>query len=569
MLGQSSNTKYKKISDFKTSADYLKYLYKDANGVVFRAYVDGKGDFHQHKHPYSLTDNFYNLDFSGDNQYISMQTFLSKKKEKPVRRNENIKRINAFYVDLDVYKIGLSKEQVLLKLHDEYIGSIIPTPTFIIDSGRGMYLIWKLANEDLKTQSRWEVVENYLIDALAPLGADNAVRDLARVLRIPFTGNSKSKSNVHILEFCDLVYTIRDIAIEYGLACKKKTGEKKPATSKQIWAVQNIVATECVQAPDLSDRKATALWLADYAKILASHKKDTKISAKSKIKISFRNRTRSLTGYCADLLSLMSMRKGEDCRRENALFLYRLWNYEIYHDANLALTATLEFNRALDRPLPEKTVIKATESAERKVNNGATYAFKVSTLIRFLDITTEELSHLTYLSKGEASRPKNADDGQARDRKDENHACYKRRLEKKGDSLKCDKITMRRMKIADMLAEGLTAEEIMKSLSISRATYYRDMACLASDSKKEDNVPACDLSSEFEASEDVQEASTEDTSLPHEKEDVKITEKGGVSYFQCIIYELHNGVVPYRLFVALIVSFGGFEAGDGKPPPAD
>ncbi len=75
--------------------------------------------------------------------YASLNTYIGKK-----RRVATLKKINAVYVDLDVYNKNLTKAQALVWLHEEYYDKIIPAPTYVIDSGRGLYLIWKLKNED-------------------------------------------------------------------------------------------------------------------------------------------------------------------------------------------------------------------------------------------------------------------------------------------------------------------------------------------------------------------------------------------------------------------------------------
>lgn len=554
MLGVSSNTKYKKIEDFKCSADYLSYLYKDANGVVFRMFADNCGVFHQHNTPYSLTERFYEFDFGGNDQYISMQTFLSKKGGKPTRSRECVKRINAFYVDIDCYKVGLTKGQVITALQEEYYGKIIPTPTFVIDSGRGLYLVWKLANEDKNAQSRWERVENFLVNKLEMLGADCGVHDLPRVLRIPFSKNSKSNTIVKILEFNDVVYKIRDIENEYGLSLHKKQYKKIPASKKQKWAVRKIVLSRGVKSPDLSDRKATAEWLSNYSFDIIENKGthyQKNISSTPKDNVKY------LSGCRKDLVTLMSRRKGADCRRENALFLYRLWTYEATKDANLALEATLDFNRSLDCPLPEKAVISATRSAQRKIDKGETYSFKHSSLIKFLSITKEELISLFPLSEIGGFLRKNSDDGQnARDRKKQNHVYYKRCLEKKGETLKKDKIFTRREKIKELIERGVSYDEIISELSISRATLYRDMAYLSS--------------SETETI----SQKTTDESENHAKERCEKTSKKVFSKFKSVYYKMHSVAVPYRhisssrrFLRSFIFRSSGFSGAGGGAPP--
>lgn len=120
---------------------------------------------------------------------------------------------------------------------------------------------------------------------------------------------------------------------------------------------------------------------------------------------------RILQGYCNDMETLFSMRRGADCKREIALFLYRLFIYDITGDKDLALERTLAFNADLSCPFSESYVIRATRSAETKINKGDTYHYKRETIIEVLEITNEEMKHLTYL----------VNDMERRDRKQKNN----------------------------------------------------------------------------------------------------------------------------------------------------
>src|SRR5699024_1984471 len=66
------------------------------------------------------------------NSYNSMNTFFI-----PKRGNHNVRHLNAFFVDLDTYNVGISKKEALRQIDYLIEMDRIPTPTFIIDSGRG------------------------------------------------------------------------------------------------------------------------------------------------------------------------------------------------------------------------------------------------------------------------------------------------------------------------------------------------------------------------------------------------------------------------------------------------
>ena len=77
------------------------------------------------------------LKFDKDNVCITLNTFY-----KTYRRIEYLRELNALFIDLDTYKTDFTKEQILMNLNENYFWKNIPTPNFIIDSGRGLYLIW-------------------------------------------------------------------------------------------------------------------------------------------------------------------------------------------------------------------------------------------------------------------------------------------------------------------------------------------------------------------------------------------------------------------------------------------
>lgn len=474
MLGISAGLNQRTITDFKEPTDYIEYLFKGIRGWICRGQL-----MPEYRQTMYRFNGLMQGQFAGEsNVYISMNTFF--KNERTV---DCLKRLNALYVDIDCYKLGLEKADVLAELEDNYFDSIIPMPTFVVDSGRGLYLVWKLRNEDRNALPRWTKVQNFLIDALKEFGADPACRDSARILRIPFSRNTKSGTDVKILEFNDITYSIAEIQQEYGIAEKKKyrraDGEQthpyNTATEPMRRYAVQLALKLGEELPDFNDFAATREWIAKMTVNMPSrpHREDKAIhfAPKTSTKI-----CRILQGYCNDMETLFSMRRGADCKREIALFLYRLFCYDMTGDKDLALERTLAFNAALSCPLSEAYVIRATRSAERKIDKGDTYHYKRETIMKVLEITSEEMKHLTYL----------VGDVERRGRKQENNRkAYLDRLAAAGKETKAESREKRRSAILAMQKKGKSAQEIMESLSISRATYYREIAAIAANSALE------------------------------------------------------------------------------------
>lgn len=465
MLGQSAGLKQRQIDDFKSAADYIQYLFSGIRGWICRGQIEG--EYSQQMYRYNgLLGSVH----TGKNIYISMNTFFE-----PERTVYKLKRLNALYVDIDCYKLGLNKLSLFYQLEQDFFETEIPVPTFVIDSGRGLYLIWKLQNEDRNALPRWTKVQKYLTDKLKSLGADPACKDSARILRLPFTTNDKSGTEVSILQFNDLTYTISEIQNEYQIVqkYKRKDGEKthpyNTATEPMRRYAAQLADKLGAELPDFEDFAATREWIAKMRVSMPfrPHSEDKSIYIDPKNDTTM---CRILRGYCTDLENLFAMRQGADCKREIALFLYRLFTYDITGDKEFALEKTLSFNAALSCPFSDEYVIRATKSAEAKIDKGDTYHYKVETIIDVLDITSEEMSRLVYL----------VNPGRRKERKQENNRkAYIDRLTAVGKETKAETQEKRRSAMIVMQKEGKSREEIMQELSISRATYYREMAAIA------------------------------------------------------------------------------------------
>lgn len=528
MLGTSAGLKQRKITDFKEPTDYINYLFNGIRGWICKGKID-KG----YSQCMFRFNGLMQENFAGENNtYISMNTFF--KNERTV---DCLKRLNTLYVDIDCYKLAQDKRRVFAELKESYFDSIIPIPTFVIDSGRGLYLVWKLRNEDRNALPRWTKVQEYLIDALKGFGADSACRDAARILRVPFTRNSKSGTYVKVLEFNDVTYNISEIQQEYGIAEKKaykrsdgeKTHPYNTATEPmRRYAIQ--LATKLGKnLPDFDNFLETKKWISKM-KLTITEKKRCDCKTTTKMR-------QILQGYCKDLEILFSLRSGENCKREIALFLYRLFCYEMTGNKKIALEHTLAFNASLSCPFPESYVIRATKSAEKKIDKGDTYHYKRETIMDVLEITKEEMKHLIYFVGKEQRQER---------KKNNNRETYLKHLTENGKITKAESREKRRSAIIAMQKKGKSAQEIMCELSISKATYYREVAEIAAKRDEEKGKDA--LQESTEKAMNIAENAAEDITV------VKKQIENKVSKIQPYHYE--SKALPCR------TGFSGFRIGD-------
>ena len=412
--------KQKDKENLSLSVKYINIIHGDSKGWITKAKICDK-EYKQWHYKYK---DLIELKFDEDNVYITLNTFY-----KTYRRIECIKELNALFIDLDIYKTGFTKEQILMNLNENYFKQSMPIPNFIIDSGRGLYLIWLIKKVPSMALPLWEAVEEYFYKTLKEFGADRQALDATRILRVPGSFNSKTHTEVKIIDNYDYLYELREIQNEY--------------------------------MPELSE-------------------KAPKRRGRPK-KVSFIYRERSLYyTRLQDLIKLCELReyhlKGH---REFILFLYRYYLCYFTEDTEKSLNDTIELNNMFKQPLREQEVIRATKSAEKVyLSKNKDYKYKNETLINLLQISDDEQREMkTIISKEEYKRRKQIRDREYQNSKyDSKNAKvkYKNKLKQNGKITKEEEISLRRVRIKDLLGKGLKQKGICTQLNISKDTYLRD-----------------------------------------------------------------------------------------------
>ena len=101
------------------------------------------------------------------------------------RRVDLLRSLRAVYVDLD----GCTDWKGVLEFLSE-LG--LPSPTLIVESGRGLHLYWLLEPTPAKALPVWQALQDFLVSKLQAFGSDPSARDCTRVLRIVGSVNSKN-----------------------------------------------------------------------------------------------------------------------------------------------------------------------------------------------------------------------------------------------------------------------------------------------------------------------------------------------------------------------------------------
>lgn len=401
-----------KVDSIDESMEYIDIIHGESKGWITKAEISENKEFSQwHYH----LEDLLKQDFNKEDTYISMSTFY-----KPMRRIETIKELTCNFIDLDTYKTGFTKKQILMNLEENYFNKIIPTPNVIIDTGRGLALIWIIEKVPYMALPLWKAVQEYLYSQLKEFGADRKALDATRILRVAGSINSKSGTRVTILEKYEYKYTLREIQDEF--------------------------------LPDLNE--------------------DRKNKKGRPKKVVYIHRERSLyQGRILDLVKLCELRnydvKGQ---REIILFLYRYYLCYFYEDEKKALEDVLELNSVFTHPLSERELTRATNSAEKVFKSkDKQYKYKNETLIELLEISEYEQTHMKIIIGKEEYKRRN---------NEYNKNKYKRKLKEEGRLTEKEKIEQRRERIKDLLDKGLTQKQIYNTLKISKRTCINDIKVL-------------------------------------------------------------------------------------------
>ena len=407
--------KQKDKENLSLSVKYINIIHGDSKGWITKAKICDK-EYKQWHYKYK---DLIELKFDEYNVYITLNTFY-----KTYRRIECIKELNALFIDLDTYKTGFTKEQILINLNENHFKQSMPIPNFIIDSGRGLYLIWLIKKVPSMALPLWKAVEEYFYKTLKEFGADRQALDATRILRVPGSFNSKTHTEVKIIDNYDYLYELREIQSEY--------------------------------MPELSEK----------APVRRGRPK----------KVLFVHRKRSLYhARILDIIKLCELREYDlKGHRELILFLYRYYLCYFTEDIEKALYDTLELNSMFRQPLSEKEVTRATKSAEKVYKEqNKDYKYKNETLINLLEITDEEQKEMkTIISKDEYRRRKRLRNNKAYDSKKAKEK-YKNKLKINGKSTKKEQIELQRNKIKSLREQGFKNKEISQKLNITQKTLER------------------------------------------------------------------------------------------------
>ena len=351
----------------------------------------------------------------------------------------NLLCINAIPVDVDYKKIkelkGLEPHQVIKLLEMDFFESKIPTPSFI-EYGNQIRLIYSIETcyipkfrDNVLTLARR--ISEVFSQELKEYGAEK--QNLESYFRIPGSINSKNGAEVKVFFYDDAIrYTLRELQElwldELPKWYKKRKGRVQ--APKKVVKLHNVYSLNCNR-------------LMDFEKIQSYLNSIGVSELRARLCFLYRN-------Y---ILIKLKYQNGE----------FKAEDYE------LAKEEMLKFNNNFNEPLRGHII----ESATRVVNYRQ-YLYKNETLIDFLELDYELCERLGLESIYKIKTRQEIEKDYYKRNSDDKKKKYQEKLRADGKVSEKEKLSQRRAKIKDLLAQGLKQKDICSQLDISKPTYVRD-----------------------------------------------------------------------------------------------
>lgn len=355
--------------------DHLKALHEGSHPAGFAhlevVAQDGKRDFKQKR--VEKLDSWRQVDsLNGLEDVFVAINPLYMPAGRARRTNDNVSQVNWLWVDIDCASGAPDWAYAMtLKLETRVIGKLLPDPTMIVSSGRGLWLFWGISPISAKYidgMAIWRQLMNQFGEVLRPYGADRGSTDPARLMRLAGSVNSKSGQKVSIQRRGFEPYDIKELAERYLPAVKRP--EKGKRTGK---------ATKSKKATGKKPKRLFTMHSQNYSRF-------------------------------HDIERLIAIREGEMTGRRNVtLFLYSLYSMYYYGDVREVSQKAVEVNELFSDPLSAAEVTTILKSAQGAYSNDGNHKWtdKTSTIIRKLAITADEQKEMETLIGAAEKRRRN------------------------------------------------------------------------------------------------------------------------------------------------------------------
>ncbi len=348
-----------------------------------------------------------------EDTYVSINSYYNIN-----RSTKNVRHLNAFVIDYDYYKLKKYKNKTSIEMLEIIRPTLKSIPTLVVDSGRGLYLIYCIKHKSKHCVKLYQQIWKYLLDDQVQFGADRKATLVTQVIRLPGTINSKSLSEVKVIEYNKTNYDIENFT--YLL----------PFTNDQV------------------------------KNFKSNFKQKSNVVNKRHYKIN--RRKKYLDNCISDFKNLIELRNKQNINegyREYLLFVIIYLNQ--YYGRNIAESIAIakKMNRRFNKPMTEKEVEIQCIPSEIFSN-----CISIKKIIEKLQITDEEMNDLDYLIGDQYKKIKNNEKNQRAKRNTlSNRTAFEQEL------------YQRRLLIKDLLKNGYRQSEIANKLNMSKQQVSNDV----------------------------------------------------------------------------------------------
>jgi hypothetical protein len=200
----------------------------------------------------AFSQSFYTMDLlaqvcqatrSQTDTYISQASFCGQS-----RRTSMLENISCVYVDLDIYNLGLQvNDQIIQRVLDTASFNGLPLPSYIVNSGRGLYAKWIFERPITATDlPQWKELTSVLLYIYRGLAADSKCSDPSRVFRLLDTVNAKTGSAVEVIYQGAKTYRFEDLLQAAGHVDIERGGfaDAAPAELRRVKKSQGVLLQE-------------------------------------------------------------------------------------------------------------------------------------------------------------------------------------------------------------------------------------------------------------------------------------------------------------------------------------
>lgn len=177
--------------------------------------------------------------------WLDVSAFVTLHRFHGTRASGRLAALNVVALDLDYRTMpqwrGARPEQVAQAVRTAVRDHGLPLPSVIMDTGRGLAVLWLIHELPAAAEPRWRPAQRCLIDLFLGFGADRSCGDAARIFRLPETVNRKNGRPVTVLDgtlqrydfdsLADVIYRAAGRPTRAELAARKAAKAQRQKTT--------------------------------------------------------------------------------------------------------------------------------------------------------------------------------------------------------------------------------------------------------------------------------------------------------------------------------------------------